>query len=349
MLFCIPFREKKKLMYFGEKLKDMRPYLLLSFLFFSSCTTDFELEAPWQDVPVIYAFLSLQDTAHYIRVEKAFLEPGGDARQIAKIADSIYYGPELRVFLEKINSGQRSELSRIDARQDGYPRAEGPFAETPNILYKIRTNDLNLRAGAPVRLVIDRGEELPQVSAETVMLDEITIRESNPVSPVNMDYDRNINFVFNAGEAAQLFELRLLIHIRENRSGASESLTLEWVLVDDLQRNSSEGRVSVSITGESFYRFLGDALSPQAGLRRELLGFDVAITAGGAAFLEILRLQEANAGLTSAQDIPRYSNISGGLGIFSSRSSAVREDLQLTAGSLDSLREGIYTRDLGFQ
>jgi hypothetical protein len=337
-------------MYFGRKLKYMRfPSIVILFLCaLTNCTTEFELEAPWRDVPIVYGFLSLQDTAHYIRVEKAFLEPGGDARQNARNVDSIYYGPEVRVFLEKINSGQRFELDRVEGNLEGYPRQEGPFAETPNILYKIKSTDINLRAGDPMSLLIDRGADLPEVRAETRVLDEITIRESNPVSPVNMDYERTVNFVFNVGEYAQVFDVRLLLHIEENRSGAKAVNTLEWVLANDLRRTSSEGRVSVGIMGESFYRYLADVLSPDSGLRREFLGFDVAITAGGAEFIELLRLQEANTGLTSAQDIPVYSNISEGLGIFSSRSTALREGLQITATSLDSLREGIFTRNLGF-
>lgn len=315
----------------------------------SGCSTDFELEAPWQDVPVIYGFLSLQDTAHYLRIEKAFLEPGGNAQQIAGIADSSYYGPEAQVFLEKVNTGQRYELQRVDASNEGYPRIAGPFAQTPNILYKIAAEDIELRAGQPVRMLLERNTGLPVVSAETTILDNITIRTANPVSPVNMDYDRTINFVFSVGEAAALFDIRLLIHLRETRSGVDRLTTLTWVLDDQLQRSSTEGRVSIGITGEAFYRYLGSALEAETGLQREFLGFDVSITAGGEAFVELLRLQTANAGLTSAQQIPSYSNISEGIGIFSSRSSAIRAGLEITASSLDSLKDGRFTRDLGFQ
>ena len=63
-------------------------------LMFSACETDFQLEGEWKDIPVVYAFLSEQDTAYYVRVEKAFLEPGGDATEIAQIPDSIYYKEE---------------------------------------------------------------------------------------------------------------------------------------------------------------------------------------------------------------------------------------------------------------
>lgn len=323
-------------------------FLLLTSFFLIGCTTDFELEAPWKDVPIVYGFLSLQDTAHYIRVEKAFLEPGGDARQIARIPDSIYYDESVSVSLEKVNSGRIYLLTRVDGNQEGYTREEGPFAEAPNILYKIKADDLTLKPNENIRLRIDRGGDLPLVTAETEVLDEITVRESNPVSPVNMAYDRVVNFVFNVGDAAQLFDVRLLLKIREDRSGNIEDKELEWVLVDDLERVSSEGRVGVGITGEEFYRFLGSALPVEAGLKRSLVGFDVLVSAGGKEMVELLKLQNANLGLTSSQTIPVYTNLSEGLGIFTSRSTALRQDLQITTVSYDSLRNGKFTRDLGF-
>nr|HQU58973.1 hypothetical protein [Saprospiraceae bacterium] len=70
-------------------------------LIIGACSTDFELEAAWKDIPVVYSFISVQDTAHYVRIEKAFLEPGGNAIEIAKIADSIYYS-NISVELEKL-------------------------------------------------------------------------------------------------------------------------------------------------------------------------------------------------------------------------------------------------------
>lgn len=322
--------------------------LFLALFFQTGCTTDFDLEAPWKDVPIVYGFLSVQDTAHYIRVEKAFLEPDGDARQIARIPDSIYYDEDVSVFLEKITSGRIYALSRVEANEEGYPRAEGPFVEDPNILYKISADNLSLRAGDRIRLGIDRGSDLPIVTAETIVLDDITIRESNPVSPVNMSYDRNINFVFNVGEAARLFDVRLQLKIREERSGQIEDNIIEWILAKDLENVSSEGRVSVSITGEEFYRFLGGALSTESGLRRTFRGFDVLISAGGQEMVDLLKVQNANLGITSSQSIPAFTNLSEGLGIFTSRSTAVRPDLQITSVSFDSLRNGKFTKDLGF-
>ncbi|GAB5551254.1 MAG: hypothetical protein Sapg2KO_08450 [Saprospiraceae bacterium] len=326
-----------------------RLFLFFLLLTCFSCSTDFTLEAPWEDIPIVYGFLSLQDTAHYIRIEKAFQEPGGDARELAQIADSLYYEETLEVSLEKVISGRTFALTRVDGNQEGYARVEGPFATQPNYLYKINATDINLLAGEVIRLNINRGNNLPIVTAETQMLDDIFIRESNPPSPVNMAYDRNINFVFNVGEAAQIFDVRLLIYIHEQGNGREETKMLEWILTDDLRSVSEEGRVSVGILGEEFYRFIGSSLEQENGIQRRLEGFDVAIAAGGQEMVDLLTISEANLGLTSAQVIPRYTNLSEGAGLFSSRSKAVRKDLTITGVSQDSLRDGIYTRSLNFR
>ena len=327
-------------------------YLLFLCLFSvvcSSCETDFELEAPWQDIPVVYGFLSRQDTAHYIRVEKAFLEPGGDATQIALIPDSIYYNEDVVVELERINSGQRFSLDRVDGNLEGYPREEGPFTTSPNILYKIKASTINLREGEPIQLRINRGGDLPIVTAETTVLADLIIRENNPVSPINMAYDRNVTFVFNAGDAAQLFDVRLRIRYRErNANEPSTDKELIWVLEDQLERSSSEGRVSVTVMGEQFYRFIGGSLEANPALSRDFIALDVLLTAGGQEMVDFIKVSEANTGITSSQLVPTFTNISEGRGIFTSRSVALRPNLSLTGLSIDSLRNGIYTKDLNF-
>ena len=46
---------------------------------FSSCSNELELNAPYKNIPVIYGVLSVKDTSHYIRIQKVFTNPSGDA------------------------------------------------------------------------------------------------------------------------------------------------------------------------------------------------------------------------------------------------------------------------------
>ena len=46
---------------------------------FFSCSNDFEVNADWKDIPIVYGLLDIKDSAYYIRLEKAFLPDGEDA------------------------------------------------------------------------------------------------------------------------------------------------------------------------------------------------------------------------------------------------------------------------------
>jgi hypothetical protein len=90
-------------------------------LFMSACTNELVLTDTWRDIPVVYGILSTQDTAHYIRLEKAFLDANKGALDVAKIADSLYY-KNATVTLEEVISGRKIAFTRADATKEGYPR-----------------------------------------------------------------------------------------------------------------------------------------------------------------------------------------------------------------------------------
>ncbi len=69
---------------------------------------------------------------------------------------------------------------------------------------------------------------------------------------------------------------------------------------------------------------------------------------GGVEFLDYLRISDANLGITSANQVPVYTNISDGFGIFASRSYVSESDISLSAVSRDTLADGIYTKHLNF-
>ena len=101
----------------------------------TACDNELVVVDKWKDIPVVWGLLSKSDTAHYIRVEKAFLDPTTSAYDIARIPDSLYYD-EAVVTLKRVNTGQVFTLERVDGDLEGYPREGGVFAEVPNYLYE---------------------------------------------------------------------------------------------------------------------------------------------------------------------------------------------------------------------
>ena len=76
---------------------------------------------------------------------------------------------------------------------------------------------------------------------------------------------------------------------------------------------------------------------------------DLVITGGGEAVEQYISIALANTGITSSQEIPIYSNISEGRGIFTSIVRTTVPDLQLSAESDNYLKTSTVTADLNFQ
>lgn len=335
-------------------MKKISFFVLPLLIFSTACSTDFELEAEWRDIPIVYGLLSFSDTAHYIRVEKAFLPNGGDARDVAQIADSLYYGPNVSVQLENLRTGNTVTLQKVDGALEGYPRESGPFATVPNYLYKVKAGPAGLLPGDEVKLVINRGDNLPEVTAETKMLEAITPLENGPVSPIRFgDYNRTTTVRWTAGPTAKVFDLRLIIHYREANAANPQNLVskqLEWTLERELKRpNESGEQQTYMIDNEALYLFLKNSLPIDPNAIRVMDFIDVQIAGAGQELIDLLDIIRINAGITSSQSVPKYTNISEGLGIFSSRTTALRPNLVLDGVALDSLRIGIHTKNLNFQ
>lgn len=105
---------------------------LASLFIWSACSNDFEVAAPWKDIPVVYGLLSIDDEFHYIRVEKAFLDPDANALEIARVPDSLYY-QNISVQLERVSNGQLFDMQRVNGEDVNIPREDGIFATSLTI------------------------------------------------------------------------------------------------------------------------------------------------------------------------------------------------------------------------
>lgn len=337
----------------------MKKFFVLGLLavvgFCSSCSNDFELTAAWQDIPVVYGFLTVQDSVYYIRVEKAFLDPNQSALDVAQKADSLYYDDAL-VQLERVEREEVINLQRVNGDDEGIPRKEGIFANAPNILYKFELADENrLEGGENVRLTVNRGDTEEVVSAQTVMLSSTEFLGGSPGNPINFERDRNTSFTWKVDEHAYLFDLKIKVHIEESDPDNPSVFipkTVEWVLARNLEREDGNGgsvRRKVQIKGEEFFKFLGNSLDETLPVTRVFRSIDVEVSSGGIELLEFLRISQANTGITSSQTIPTYTNVEGGFGLFTSRTITKLEDLTINGVTRDSLVNGFYTKNLNFQ
>src|SRR5690606_31684114 len=87
--------------------------LLLPFVLLS-CKNELKLNAPYKEMPSIYAVLCPQEEVQVIRINKVFLGEG-DANVMAKVHDSVNYpAGELEVSLTRFENG-----AQVAASPDG--------------------------------------------------------------------------------------------------------------------------------------------------------------------------------------------------------------------------------------
>jgi len=109
-----------------------------------SCSEDFTVASPYKQVTVVAGILDMKDTAHYIRIQKGFMDEHKSAINMSKEPDSSFYR-DLEVKLYEYDTDQlrlRDSviLFRVDANMEGYqknnPIDDQQFFTSPNYAYK---------------------------------------------------------------------------------------------------------------------------------------------------------------------------------------------------------------------
>lgn len=338
----------------------MKKTLIFSFLlvvlFGQSCSNDFDVTAPWRDIPVVYGLVDLNEPVHFIRVEKAFLDPDADATDIAQIADSLYYEPSLIVQFEV--DGNVFDLERVDGNGIEFPREEGIFAHEPNWLYKIDQAEIGLEEGDIVSLNIDRGGNLPAVTASTQVQGPGRLRTPDPTLPSGprLDFSSNIpeEIKWQSSDDASIFDVSVFFNYVEfpaSDPNASVEKSLEWIWAQGVRAAITLDNAShvVSKETQEFYEILANNIEVDSDIVRFFTGCTVRIVSGGEDFEKYVTVVQANTGITGSTEPPTFTNLSEGLGVFSSRNIIEVEGILLSNPTMEEIRTNELTAPLNFQ
>lgn len=332
-------------------------------LLWSACSNDFEIAAPRKDIPVVYSIMSVSDTAQYVRVERAFIDPTASAYVVALEADSLYY-PEnaIAVYLERVSNGQRYPLTRVDGNLDGHIRESGTFATSPNWLYKVKTSQITggLVKGQAYRLVIERADGNPNVTAETTVPDSLLLFRPEPSTTtprrINLSGNNPVSVEWRSSVSAYIFDVYMNIRYREAALDGSSSVnkSIRWRAAKNVVRENTligggfyRGKTTVSVS--DFYNVLLQNIEPSTTLQRYFTGIDIQIEGAGP---EIANFQESaavNAGLTGAEVNTSYTNFSEGYGIFTIKKNWTITNFQMPIEAVDSLNVNPVRRMLNFK
>jgi len=331
----------------------MKNFLLIFLLavILGSCSTDFETNAPWKETMVVYGFLNPNDAVQYIRISKAYLGEG-NALLMAKESDSLYYRDILDVKLERFLNDNLMETHAL-IRIDTIPKdVNGTFAAPYMVLYA-DTHSLHPSPNLDeniYKLTITNRESGLIVTASTKIIENFHIILPNSTSLVNLTGTvPSLTWKFNPSTRGKIYGITQYINYTETDTvtGIVEYKSVKWYLTDKLTTGNTATLMTFPFVKNDFYRLLGDDVVEKPNIKRALSAnpFDVHISAGTEEVYTYMQVTEQNTGIV--QDKPLYSNIEGGVGLFSSRTIQIVHT-QLSAESKAALDTSIYTKDLNF-
>jgi len=342
-----------------NSVKNIFLFFLLLVLI-NSCSNELELNAPYKNIPVIYGVLSIKDTSHYIRIQKAYTNPNGDATEFAKVIDSIYY-KESDVIVKLIDKNLKSwTLHRVDGNLEGYKRVSGVFANEPNYLYKIKGDSLNLAGGEKVKIMIyDAKTNNLIANSETVITKNM--ENTSPALPSEINFANSIpntlntlHWVFDPN-TTKYFNVKMFLNIDETDVSNPSNLIsrrIPWQLVPDFESTGpfiSSSKVIMKYPADDFFSVIKNYFDASVSTKKYFRNIDLEITAVNDDVYKYLNASNVNTGITAAEVVPNYTNITNGKGLFGSKNVLIKNNITVKQQTLDSLKYGSKTKNLNFQ
>ena len=331
-----------------------------------SCDNDLDIIAEWKDIPVVYGILNAQDSVHYVKLNKAFLGQG-DVLSMAQEYDSLYYNQEevgLRLIEYRKTAGQYIETKSIEMEPtDQFAKPpNGIFSSPDQIIYK--SNALLNNERYYSAQVYDKS--IDTVIASNLIpidiLSPLQVIKPNPASALNLVPNGNypITVEWSPLENAALYELKIRFHYVEqeiaNLSNTVDKF-IDWTF-PYLLPTSSISSESISLDAEQFLNFLAVNIDQNPNVYRQVKGMQVSQATISHACLDVTLMAAAHDLSTyillnqNSNSIvverPEYSNIDNGIGILSSRSFNVIEQVKINNLSNDEIAFNEITKHLNF-
>jgi hypothetical protein len=311
-------------------------YLILGVfaVILTSCETDFDVNAEWEEVTVVYGLLNagIGEETQKIRINKAFLGKM-DALQMAQYADSINFEQgELAVKVIRVKDNGITDTIALD--EVPTLRNDGVFNDSI-IVYTFENNNF-LNSNSIYELLIKNNITGNEVSSTT-----------NIISGFNFDMGAGFPFGFietwiPGNPSATKFSSTVVTWGNSNDNGVQYQIELifnynENDIAKNLIYTSSvlEETNIFEFEGEKFFNFLKNELVKDPLIERKFLSIDLIMTVGSEDLKTYRIINEEITGIV--QERPQFTNINNGIGLFSSRFTKTREGFDIADRTIDYL------------
>jgi len=296
------------------------------------CKNDLEINAPYQDIPVVYGFLDQNQPIQYIRIQKVYQNSSNsNTSEGARINDSLYFD-SLVVDLIDNTSGISYSCKAVDTLL----KDSGLFSYSRHRLYATvipKNNAADERF--TLRIFIPSSGKTFFTKEPIAVVKDAQI-ESRTIS-IDTTASSRFPFRYFSGKNAVVYDLSVKLKYREmNANDTTQFVNKEYEFF--VQRSRAplflDGREINTewVTSRNYINTLKSAIPANNAVRRRIIGIEYAAYGGAKEFQEYLELSKPNTSIVPKNS--EYTNIVGGRGIFTSRNLVISNQVFLDGRSV---------------
>lgn len=341
------------------------PFFSIS-LIFSSCSTDFELNAPYETIPVVYGLLDQSKDTQFVKINRSFLGYGNNV-DYAAINDCTHFENVVAVLEEYNEFGNLIDHDTLKELMVGNLQP-GIFYEDSQKVYYLETDNDSLKEENTYHLKVSVPDKGLNFDAETDLIKGTWLNfkfqtilylagSGFKVSDVDLatteDGYLEQTLRWTTAERGKRYELMLRLHYTEVYNDLSEQEKyLEWNLGRQISVSSSGGEeMFKDVSGGSFFNFVETQLQNYENedqVMKRVLGMDaieIILTAGNEDLNTYMQVNEPVTGIVTER--PIFTNVNNGIGIFASKYST-KVSTFLSDGSMLEICAGQKTSGFKF-
>ena len=317
-------------------MKKITFLFLLSSILFSSCETDFTVNADWKEVTVVYGLLDQSQEKQYIRINKAFLG-NENAYVMASVADSINYNPNnLEVKIEKLSASGNVLATKILTDTIMF-KEDGLFSVEENIIYVFDTDNF-LNEEKEYKLTITNKNSGNIISSQTKLIHNLSLMSAFNNSAYKMGFYSqtgdfsNTTIEWTHSKNAAIYQMTLFVSYTEY---GADTIVKTVQKVYPIIEYDGNPNMSQQITGEEFFNLLAYNIPSSTTVNRRINNLDVLFSVGTADLNTYINLNEPPTGIVQERDL--FTNIDSGIGLFTARYNKMQENIFLTTTTKEAI------------
>lgn len=315
-------------------------------IFLNSCSSDFELNAPYKSIPIVYSLLDQSLDTQFVKINRSYL---GDLNNVesAGINDSTHY-QNITASVQQFNINDTINPIRTYPLEEIWVKNidDGLFYEDSQKVYYFLPDPVSFSGVDTVYL---NDENIYKLFLEVPGSDDVVTATTNLIDGSGLIYDmfyrltlktfgfnllndvdlgtepsyNDHNVIWETALKAKRYELMMKFHFDEvSFQGNVTKKSIVWDLGSQKSINSDGGeQLNKKFNGLAFFELVDSKLSDyadEADVEKRIIDeVEFVLTAGNEDLNIFMDVNEPATGVVTER--PSFTNINNGLGIFASK------------------------------